>query len=98
MCGLCGVFGTAEHWTDGSIGSRADEQHRVAVGNRFLALFGLKLAAWSGRFTLAGQTGGSAVVDHFGSLWPAAERLAGRPCDPLDAEVIAAAENRAGRQ
>ena len=98
MCGLCGVFGVVEHWTDGSVGSRADEQHRVTVGNRFLALYGLKLAEWSGRFTLTSQTGGSAVVDHFGGLWPAAEHLAGRPCDPLDAAMIAAVENRAGRR
>jgi hypothetical protein len=96
MCGLCGVFGVAEHWSDGSTGSRADRQHRVAVGNRFVALFGLQLAEWSGRFTLTSQTGGSAVVDHFGSLWPEAERLSGRRCDPLDPEVISAAENRAG--
>ena len=97
MCGLCGVFGVAEHWTDGAPRSRAEGQHRVAVGNRFLDLYGMRLAEWSGRFTLTGQAGGSAVVDHFGSLWPAAERLAGRPCDPLDPEVIAAVENR-GRQ
>jgi hypothetical protein len=98
MCGLCGVFGVAEHWTDGSLGSRAEAQHRIDVANRFLALQGLKLAEWSGRFTLASQTGGSAVVDHFGAIWPAAERLAGRPCDPLDPEVIAAVENRAARR
>jgi len=36
------------------------------------------------------------VVDHFGALWPAAERLAGRPCDPLDPEVIAAVEEMGG--
>jgi hypothetical protein len=96
MCGLCGVFGVAEHWTDGSSASRAEAQHRVAVGNDVLAIFGLRLAEWSGRYTLTGPTGGSVVVDHFGSLWPAAERLAGRPCDPLDPDVIAAAEKRSG--
>jgi len=98
MCGLCGVFGVAEHWTDGSPGSRAEGQHRVAVGNRFLGLYGMRLAEWSGRFTVTSLTGGSAVVDHFGSLWPAVERLAGRPCDPLDPGVIAAVENRADRR
>jgi hypothetical protein len=96
MCGLCGAFGVAEHWADGSA-SRAEAQHRVAVGNRFLAPYGLKLAEWGGRFTLSGPTGGAAVVDHFGTLWPAAERLAGRPCDPLDPLAIAAAERRARR-
>jgi hypothetical protein len=93
MCGLCGVFGVAEHWTDGSA-SRAEGQHRVAVGNDVLAVFGLKLAEWSGRYTLTGPTGGSAVVDNFGNLWPAAERLAARSCDPLDPKIIAAVEKR----
>jgi hypothetical protein len=94
MCGLCGVFGVAEHWSDGAGASQGEAQHRVAVGNEVLALFNMRLAEWAGRYTLAGPTGGSAVVDNFGSLWPAAERLAGRNCDPLDARVIAAAERR----
>ena len=98
MCSLCGVFGVAEHWTDGSGASRAEAQHRAAVGNDILAIFGLRLAEWSGRYTLAGPTGGSAVVDNFGNLWPAAERLAARSCDPLDPSVIAAAEKRGGRR
>lgn len=98
MCGLCGVFGVAEHWTDGSANSRAEGQHRIAVANDFVGLYGLKLAEWSGRFTLTGQTGGAAVVDHFGGLWQAAERLAGRHCDPLDPGLIAAVEDRNGRR
>lgn len=97
MCGLCGVFGVAEHWTDGSRGSSAEAQHRVAIGNDVLSIFGLRLADWQGRFTLTGPTGGSAVVDHFGNLWPAAERLTGRPCDPLDPNVIELAEKRTRR-
>jgi len=98
MCGLCGVFGVSEHWTDASNNSRAEGQHRVAVGNDILGVFGLKLAEWSGRYTLTGPTGGSAVVDNFGNLWPAAERLAARSCDPLDPSVIRAVEKRAGRR
>jgi hypothetical protein len=95
MCGLCGVFGVAEHWTNGS-GDSAEIQHRVAVGNAVLSVFGLRLADWSGRYTLSGPTGGSAVVDNFGNLWLAAERLAGRPCDPLDPNVIEIVEQRVG--
>ena len=98
MCGLCGVFGVAEHWTDGQGDSRAEVQHRVAVGNDVLSVFGLRLAEWSGRYTLSGETGGSAVVDNFGTLWPAAERLVGRNCDPLDPNVIAVVEKRVGRR
>jgi hypothetical protein len=98
VCGLCGVFGVAEHWTDGSAGSYAEKQHRVSVGNEVLGTFGLRLAEWSGRYTLTGPTGGSAVVDNFGTLWPAAERLVGRELDPLDAKVIEGIEKRADRR
>ena len=98
MCGLCGVLGVTEHWADSSGSSRAEGQHRVAVGNDVLAVFGLRLAEWQGRYTLTGPTGGSAVVDNFGGLWPAAERLAGRACDPLDPEVIARVEKERGRR
>ena len=80
MCGLCGVFGVAEHWTDGSGELVAPKRSTASPSaNDSLRSLGLRLAEWSGRFTLTGPTGGSAVVDNFGSLWPAAERLAGRP-------------------
>ena len=98
MCGLCGVFGVAEHWADGAGNSRAEGQHRVAVANDVLASFGVRLAEWQGRYTLTGPTGGSAVVDNFGDLWPAAERLVGRVCDPLDPKILAAVERQGRRR
>ena len=58
--------------------------------------FGLRCAEWQGRFTVSGGTGRSLVVDHVGALWPAAEKLAGRPIDPLDPTVIARIEALAG--
>ena len=97
MCGLCGMFG-GEHWTDqsGSDGlARAPEwRHRVAMANLILEPFGVRCAEWQGRLTVEGQTGRALVVDHLGALWPAAEKLAGRPIDPLDPVVIARAERR----
>lgn len=96
MCGLCGMFGVAEHWTDrsGAEGQRrrAERQHRVRVANEVLGLFGLRCADWQNRFTLTSRTGKSVVVDHLGALWPAAEKLAGRPIDPLDPELLARVE------
>jgi len=96
MCALCGAFGIAEHWTDETGGrpTAAARQHRVAVANRFLAPYGLTLAEWADRFTLTSNTGGSLVVDNFGGLWPAAEKLAGRVCDPLEEGVLARLETR----
>ncbi len=95
MCGLCGAFGGSEHWADG-LGTGtppAERQARAAAANRLLALYGLKLSPWGGRFTLSSATGRTAVVDHFGQLWLEAERLAGRPCDPLDPHVIETLES-----
>ncbi|GIX13086.1 MAG: hypothetical protein KatS3mg118_1045 [Paracoccaceae bacterium] len=99
MCGLCGVFGVARHWTDASGAAdagtgTAERIHRARVANRMLGLFGLSLREWAGRYTLASRTGRAAVVDNLGAVWPEAERLAGRPCDPLDPAVIAAMEAR----
>ena len=95
MCGLCGIFGVTEHWTDGA-GSdgqaarsrRAERQHRVRVANELLGLFGLRVSEWTSRFTLTSRTGRSEIVDHLGAIWPAAERLAGRSLDPLDAAFL----------
>jgi hypothetical protein len=96
MCALCGAFGIAEHWTDdtGDAPAGAARQHRVAVANRVLAPFGLALSPWADRYTLSSRTGGMTVIDSFGGLWPAAEKLAGRPLDPLDPQTIAAWEDR----
>jgi hypothetical protein len=92
MCGLCGILGVEAHWTDDPSASpesrRADREHRARIASRVLSLYGLRLRTWGGRFTLEGRTGKTAVVDHLAAVWPAAERLAGRPCDPLDPAVI----------
>jgi hypothetical protein len=100
MCALCGAFGVAQHWSDAPARAftGAERQHRVAIANRFLGPFGLTLADWAGRYTLASRTGATAIVDNFGQLWLEAERLAGRPCDPLSADTIAAVERGAGGQ
>lgn len=93
MCGLCGAFGVSDHWAASPGEASAAERHRrAAAASRVLGLYGLKLSPWGNRFTLASRTGRSAVVDHFGALWPEAERLSGRACDPLDPAVIEALE------
>jgi hypothetical protein len=99
MCALCGAFGVAEHWADGggesALSPFAARRGRADVANRVLSLYGLKLAVWGSRFTLTSRTGKTAVVDNFGTLWPLAEHIAGRPLDPLDPKIIAAIEARA---
>ncbi|MFO1037518.1 MAG: hypothetical protein U1E45_11780 [Geminicoccaceae bacterium] len=99
MCGLCGLFGTVGHWTDGAGGGLgpAQRQHRVRVANAVLAEMGIRCADWQGRFTLTGPTGRSLVIDHLGALWPAAEKLSGKVLDPLDPRLIARVEAMGGR-
>jgi hypothetical protein len=89
MCALCGVLLT-NHWAERDSGRR-DRIFRVRLLNRVLAHFGLELGDWSGRvYVLRDRKGRSAVVDDLGSLWTAAEQLAGRPLDPLDPALLAA--------
>ena len=89
MCALCGVL-LEEHWAEGD-GGRRGRTLRVAVLNRVLAHFGLRLDDWSGRvWVLRDRKGRAAVVDNLGAVWVEAERLCGRPLDPLDSDLIAA--------
>ena len=101
MCSLCGVLGGNEHWTDAAARpgvftrnveppaapARAGASRRLA--NRVLGLYGLTLTDWQGSsFILSTATGKTEMVEDLGHLWAAAERLLGRPCDPLDPDLI----------
>ena len=102
MCSLCGVLGGSEHWADavarpgvytrnGDGGDRRRERaNRVKVANRVLAPFAMKLSDWQGTsFVISTRTGKSEIIEDLGHLWPAAERLSGRMCDPLNPDLIA---------
>lgn len=87
MCGLCGVL-LDEHWAEERGGRRA-RGFRVAVLNRVLSHYGLSLSDWAGSvYTLSDRKGRSAVVTDVGTLWAEAEKLAGRPLDPLDPDLL----------
>ena len=67
-----------------------ERQQRVRLVNRVLDPLGLVLAEWAASsYVLRTKTGRSELVPDLGSLWPAAERLLGRPCDPLDPDLLA---------
>ena len=88
MCALCGVL-LNEHWAEQD-GGRRGRVFRVALLNQVLGHFGLRLDDWSGRvYVLRDAKGGSAVVADLGSIWVEAEKLAGRPLDPLDPALLA---------
>jgi hypothetical protein len=88
MCSLCGVI-AKEHWAELGDGRRA-RVFRAAVLNRVLEHFGLSVDAWAGSFVVRDRKGAAAVVGDLGALWVEAERLAGRPLDPLDPALVAA--------
>ena len=89
MCALCGALLTS-HWAEQGSGRR-ERLLRTRLVNRVLAHFGLELSDWGGRvYVLGDRKGKTAVVDDLGGLCAAAERLAGRPLDPLDPALVAA--------
>ena len=105
MCSLCGVLGGTEHWTDAvpppgistrstnAASRRRERMNRVAAANRVLSCYRMNLADWQGSaFVLSTATGKTEIVDNLVHLWMAAERLLGRPCDPLDEELVALME------
>ena len=105
MCALCGVLGGAEHWTTAvarpgvftrntdPASRRRERMKQVAATNRVLKHYGATIADWQGSaFVLSTATGKTEIVDNLVHLWIAAERLLGRPCDPLDAALIALME------
>jgi hypothetical protein len=89
MCALCGVL-LSDHWAEQE-GGRRSRAGRVALVNRVLAHFGLRLDDWAGSvYILRDRKGGTAIVDNLGVLWTEAALLAGRPLDPLDPELVRA--------
>jgi hypothetical protein len=93
MCGLCGVFGMSDHWSDSAEGSRrlpdrVARAHRLRIAQRMLKPFHLNVREWTGGYIVSTRTGKSAVIDNLGALWQEAEKLTGRPCDPLDERYL----------
>jgi hypothetical protein len=101
MCALCGVLGGSGDWTDaaarpgvftrnvGSLERRRERLNRVACAQRVLGFYGLTLSDWqASSFVLSTLTGKTCLVDNLTHLWSAAEKLTGRPCDPLDPQLI----------
>jgi hypothetical protein len=97
MCGLCGVFLTETHWSDAGVSTpghggrtpRHERLHRVALANRILRHYGMKVGDWQGSsYLLSGPTGQSSVLPSIAAVWPAAEQMRKRPLDPLDLRLL----------
>ncbi len=100
------MLGVDVHWSDAAstpeafvgrdISRRRDRAERITLIDRILRPAGIRARDWQGTsYVLSTLTGKTAVVDHLGRLWAEAERLAGRPLDPLAPDLIVALE-RAG--
>jgi hypothetical protein len=78
-----------------------DRMRRVSLSNEILGHYGLRVSDWNGsKYLLSDRKGRSEPVQDLGSLWPVAERLAGRSPDPLDPalqEALDAARERSQR-
>lgn len=109
MCALCGTLGGKDHWTEplaregvyvrafDPAARRRERARRIAEANAILRLFGLTMEDWQAdSYVLRTLTGKSEVVGDLAALWPAAERLAGRALDPLDAGVLSRREAARG--
>lgn len=99
MCGLCGLFGGAGHWTAAAahpevFGAtrtrRAERAAQVRVANAVLAASGMRLDDWQGtRFVLSSPTGAREIVETLSDAWRAAAAMRGRSIDPLDPMLLA---------
>ena len=70
---------------------RRDRVHRAVLTNGVLRFYGLRVEDWGGsKYLLRDGKGRSEIVQDRGSLWSVAEKLAGRPHDPLDCALLAA--------
>jgi hypothetical protein len=89
VCPLCGALAT-EHWADRG-GGRRGRVLRTGMLARILRGFGLTLSDWGGiAYVLSDRKGRAEVVHDLSALWAEAERMTGRPLDPLDPAVVAA--------
>lgn len=94
MCANCGFPAAQGHWTDAGARSGFDRirgrLRRAQVLAPVLAAYGLAVhddGSGDG-FVVSNKTGHQVMVNSLGELWEAAERIAGRPVDPLDSRFV----------
>jgi hypothetical protein len=89
MCGMCGLLGGGNHWSNAippgaGANTRRQRLIHVALANRVLASYRLRLDDFHGQsFVLSSPTGTSELVGDFAQVWRVAEQMLGRPLDPL---------------
>ena len=98
MCGLCGILGGEDHWSDLLPHAdqaellrvrREDRRRRVLFLNEVLGAYACVVTDWQGsKYQISTYTGKTELVDNLQQLWMAVERLSGQHPDPLASSVL----------
>ena len=97
MCGMCGLWGQADHWSNPARlpGAMAEESvlHRRAAQAAAVTLFtrtaGIAVRDWAQTaWVVESVSGATEIVNGLGDIWAATERLTGKPVDPLSLALI----------
>ncbi len=98
MCSLCGTLYSTRHWAEApGAGAEVDARRawmrdrlrRVELLNRVLGPLALSVSEWQGTaYVLSTRTGESVLCADLATLFVEAERLARRPIDPLDPDLL----------
>lgn len=90
MCNACGNPAVPGHWTEAGADTPGDRLrarfHRAGLLNKVLRPYGMT-AHDGGQvpgIQLGTLSGSTTIVSDLGALWTEAERVLGRPIDPLD--------------
>jgi hypothetical protein len=94
MCILCYGLTGEEHWTDARVGSEPHASVRARRSGLLATIMAAGGLAYSDdpsgvTAMLSDRKGGMRVVRGLGETWAGAQELAGRPLDPLDADLLA---------
>ncbi len=90
MCNACGNPAVPGHWTEAGAATPSDRLrarfHRAGLLDKVLRPYGL--TAYDGGVVpgiqLSTLSGNQSIVPDLSAVWAEAERLLGRPIDPLD--------------
>lgn len=93
MCILCYGLTGEEHWTDTRVGAEAPASLRArrrALLSSVMAAHGLDYRDDTTGVTslVSDRKGAVEVARSLGEVWAAAEKLAKRPLDPLERELL----------
>jgi len=86
---MCGLLGGGNHWSNSGLPTdganvRRRRHLQVSLANRILITLRLRLDDFQGQsFILRSPTGAVELVADFTEIWKAAEKMLGRPLDPL---------------